>query len=387
MMLKSIKTVVTIAALASLAWISASAQPNATEEREILDPGPFYGFWEIQEPAGDSCVLIIKRGGRVSCFWSGTSNSRFQKGSWERNGNRLVARWDSGYIDVYRTLGENTIQRKSYPSGSSLEGEAESVARGVRVDSRIPGSLTTNSPRESNPVADSSDPVSAPAIPVRNAYTGFWKVEQDTGFLGIGNDHPAFYLNLQRDGEVTVSLRAWKVDKGVRGSWQIEDDEVRITWPEGRKDILRSSSGEAFQLAEFTRKQDWEDKPKNVRPAEKIPAAEATRYFQAGEVQLLTTLDIRGVWVPNESDTQREYVEVEGWGNAYRYPAQAGEGSDPGKWRLLNDRVVITWVDGSKDVIRRELSSDQFIQESFPPGEPLTGTPSRSIEVRKVESR
>ena len=59
------------------------------------------------------------------------------------------------------------------------------------------------------------------------------------------------------------------------------------------------------------------------------------------------------------------------------------DGTDPGKWRLQNDRVQITWVDGSKDVIR--IMGQNIVQESFSKEEPVTGTPFRVIPVMMRE--
>ena len=122
------------------------------------------------------------------------------------------------------------------------------------------------------------------------------------------------------------------------------------------------------------------DTPTGKPQARKVTFSDADQYFEAGEFDRMTVLDIRGTWVPQESTESREYISIEGWGNAYRYPAKAGgSGTDPGKWRLASDHVVITWIDGSKDLLR--IAFPNFVQDSFAPGEPITGTPFRTIPV------
>jgi hypothetical protein len=352
------------------------------QSQTATDPGPFYGFWEFQEPAGDTCIVIIKRGGRVSCFWAGTASRAIQKGTWVREEDTLTARWEAGNVDVFVMLGENAIERDSFESESSLSGDPLLTIRGVRVDSRIPGSLTIKREGDREPISDIPDPQSAPAIAMNNTFVGFWKINQSTGIFGIGGGEPHFYLQLARSGQAAVALRDWEGDKGVRGKWRMDDDRVLITWPNNRRDVLYPNTGVGYTFGTYKPKDELSDKPRDRTKAEKVPAADAERYFEAGNFKRLTVLDIRGTWIPAESTDKREYISIEGWGNAYRYPAtDGGGGTDPGKWRLQSDRVVITWVDGSKDVIR--IAFPRFVQDSYTPDEPVTGTPTRSIEVNR----
>ena len=355
---------------------------GAEESAETMDPGPFYGFWEFQEPAGDKCVVIIKRGGRLSCFWAGTSTRAIQKGTWTRVGDELTASWETGHVDTFKKLGDNAVERSSYEPDSILD-EPFLTIRGVRVDSRIPGSLTIKSDENRIREEDVPDPQQAPAIPIRNAYIGFWKIDQSTGIFGIGGGEPSFYLRLARSGEASVALRDWEGDQAVRGKWRTEGERVIIAWPNNRRDVLVENRDGGYSLGTYKPKDELTDKPRNLVKAEKVGPAEAERYFDAGNFNRLTVVDIRGVWSPVEKQNGREYISIEGWGNAYRSPSTTGStGTDPGKWRLQNDRIVITWVDNSKDVIR--LDFPYMVQESFDKDEPLTGTPFRTIRVKRA---
>jgi hypothetical protein len=358
-------------------------QADSGTATERMDPGVFYGFWEFQEPAGDKSVIIIKRGGRLSCFWAGTRNQSIQKGTWDRTESQLTARWDTGHVDVFRKLGDNAIERSSYDPGMSLIGEPVLVIRGVRVDSRIPGSLTVQNEGGKERVEQPADAREAPVTPVRHAYIGFWRVEQSTGLFGLRGAEPQFYLRLARGGEASVALRNWEGDQAVRGRWILEGGRVVITWPNNRRDLLfPNARDDGYLLASFRPKDKLTDNPRSSVKAEKIPATEAERYFDAGNVKRLTVDDIRGTWRPVEGTGKREYISIEGWGNAYRYPsAGGGAGTDPGKWRLLNDRVVITWVDGSRDVIRSAFPEP--VQESYETTESVT--PVRSFPVMRTD--
>jgi len=137
---------------------------------------------------------------------------------------------------------------------------------------------------------------------------------------------------------------------------------------------------EGFQLSTYKPKAKPGSKPQDVSKAIKVLASDAERYFEAGNFKRLTVEDIRGTWYPIDSSTSVEYISVEGWANAYRFPAaDGGAGTDPGKWHLQNDRLEITWVDGTKDIIR--ITTDGYVQESFVTDEPFSGTPFRSIKV------
>ena len=358
--------------------LTTAAQDSAAE---TIDPGPFYGFWQFQEPAGDTCVLIVKRGGRVSCFWAGSATRAIEKGQWERINDSLTVNWDAGHVEVYNMLGDNAIERSTYNAGQSLLSDPALTIRGVRIDSRIPGSLTVKSegpPPEREPIEKEAQ---RPPIPVNSPFVGYWKVDQSTGIFGIGGGEPNFFLQLSRNGDAMVALRDWEGDQGVRGSWHIDGDRAIITWPNNRKDVI-FKSGNGHKLGSYKPKDELTRKPRDQAEAHKVNASEAERYFEAGNFKRLTVLDIRGTWTPSESTGIREYISIEGWGNAYRYPARDGAGgTDPGKWRLESDRVLITWIDGSKEVIR--LAFPYFVQDSFAVGEPFSGTPTRSVQVTR----
>jgi hypothetical protein len=366
-----------------LALIASTLHGQGDVNADKVDPGSFYGFWQFEEPAGDTCVVIIKRGGRLSCFWAGTATRAIEKGTWIRNGDSLTASWDAGHTDVYRMLGDNAIERSTFHQGQSLLGDAALTIRGVRIDSRIPGSLTVQGDGPPPVREIIEDDNTRPRIPVNSPLVGFWKIDQSTGILGIGGGEPFFYLQLQRNGDALVALRDWEGDQGVRGLWTMEGERAIITWPNNRRDVLFKDSKGDYALGFYRPKDELTRQPRAATSAEKVNASEASQYFDAGEFSRLTVVDIRGTWIPIEPQGQREYISIEGWGNAYRFPARTSSGeTDPGKWRLDNDLVQITWIDGSKDIIR--LSFPDFIQDSYSADEAFSGTPFRSIKVNKT---
>lgn len=377
---------------AGLCTVFANAQTGAPAEAaaqtQRIDPGAFYGFWQVPEPAGDACIIIIKRGGRLSCFWTGSGSKKILQGSWIIDGERMIATWETNHIDILTKQGENAIERRVYEAGMPLSGEPLYVARGVRVDSRIPGSLTTrDTPQAASPDAPQSEPApsAAPATPIVSPHVGFWKVAQPTGFMGMGRAEPHFYLRLDRGGRASIALRSWHAPASNEGEWQVDGDAIRIDWPDGRRDLLRpDASSQSAQISTYDPRRQLTDRPDDTRLAERVSPNEASRFFKAGAFERLTTTDIRGTWIPLDEQFKGQRIEIEGWGNAYRYPSVNGDGADPGKWRLQDDRVVISWIDGSKDVLRIGLRT--FIRDSFADGEAITGTPSRSMPVAKVET-
>lgn len=343
---------------------------------------PFIGFWEIEEAAGDTAVIIVKRGGRLSKFWSGSGSSELIQGRFTMEGNVLKAQWDSGLQERYTIVGETSINRET----TGPRGEVR-VDRGFRVDPRIPGSLTTGSreaPRERDAERIMPAAESVPAdVALRSLYAGYWQVEQGTGFLGMGGGQtPHFYLHLLRGGNARVALRNWDAPNDQTGEWTIDGDRVLITWADGRKDILRQRSDEQFEVVVFERARHFPDRPGSRRTANRVTAAEGMRYFDAAEFRMLNISDIRGRWVPLAETSSADFIQIEQWGQATRNQRGGDPAADSGQWRLLRDRVVINWGDGSREVLRPATRS--FVVETFAPGTSLSGNPDSAREVRRV---
>lgn len=356
-----------------------------------VDPGPFYGFWQMQEPAGDQCVVNIKRGGRASCFYIGSASSEVTKGRWAIEGDSLTISWENGHRDVFKAWGDGTLQRQAFLKGESSPGQPTYETRAMRIDPRMPGSLTVDSapgdradtpaPSRRLPTTDAGEP----AAPMRNPYIGYWMVEQSPGmFFGlIGDSTDRFYLFLDRNGRASVALRSWDDGNTVRGRWEFVDGEARITWPSGRKDALVKDPKGGFRLRSFGRKDTFADKPNERREARQSTPTEAAQYFNSGDVRLLTMTDIRGVWAPGDPAVEdQRLVHIMGWGNAQLKSPETGEPVMRGTWKLFNDHVVVTWDDGSKDVLRSNMV--YWVRDHFPIGEAVTGAPAYSTHMVKV---
>lgn len=349
----------------------------------------FYGFWESQEPAGDACVINVKRGGRISSFYTGSGNSQITKGSWKIEDDQLIVEWQNGYRDVYTELGEGALTRKAFKPGSDITGPPEFETRAVRIDSRIPGSLSRTIQPKAPEEDDASlktverQAVQSSILPIRNDFNGYWKIKQDTGgFLGIGGGNSEFfYLSLQRNGTAQVALRNWNQETNIAGNWKLVDGSAVIQWPSGRFDRLTEALDGSYNL--YVYEKEGATKHSAMRTAIRSNPTESGQFFNAGDIRMLTMTDIRGYWVPveNAPEDKSTHIRIEGWGNASRTPVPEGSAAK-GEWKLLHDRIVVTWKDGTKDVIR--YARRQWFQDSFAPGVPATGQPLKTIEVTKI---
>lgn len=362
----------------------------------------YRGFWLIRESAGDSCVINIKAGGGISAFWTGTKTNDIIKGKWTIEDNNLVARWESGLVEVFEFGGPSSLVRKSFQAGQPLTAQPIDEARATRLDPRQVGSLAAgggaapSGPAPASTGTESESPVigeeatpAAPAQPARPAplqsnYVGYWEIPQSSGgFMGFGGGSDHFYIFLSRSGEARTALRSWDESPGSTGRWHEENGHAYIEWSGGTKDILRQTSGGKLELATFNRKQGWSDKPRQTREAARSSTADAGRLFNAGEVQFLSVNDIRGRWEPVMENTSLKSIEIDGWGKARR--TSPGAADMKGQWRLFSDYLVINWEDGSKDLLRP--SARGFVREVYAPGVPLSSAPTnQEILIRTSDS-
>lgn len=358
------------------------------------DPNRFYGFWETQEEIGDKCVLNIKRGGRVSCFFVGSASNEITQGKWEFLGNRLVITWESGHRDALSADTRSTLKREAYNPDSNISGAPDYVAQAYRINSRVPGSLTSavdeddEEEEKPNPFTitgpSSKDPtMKAPGGAMRNPFVGYWMVEQSPGlFFGLMADTAdRFYLFLDRNGQASVSLRKTKSKDDTVGIWSHTDGAAQITWPSGRKDVLeRTDSG--FKLASLGRKDTFEDKPESRREALQANAAEAARFFNAGDIRRITMTTLLGIWSSVDSKYNNQgIIRILGWGHAELL--SNGIVVKVGKWEIFSEHSLITWSDGSSDILRDEFR--RWTRATYPVGSDLTGAPEERFVVVKSD--
>lgn len=412
-----------LVALLSLPTASLMGQANEAERS-------FIGHWEILEPAGDTCFLVIKRQGRATCFWSGETDT-FLRGDWEWDSTRkrLIVTWNTGLRETLELVRVDTIVRRSFPAGSSIDGEPSLLARGTKIDDRMVGSLaeTGSSDSRNNPPAPPPDapegeppqappaaptpnergeiplaggqfslPAPAPAMPLsqdaitltaRSGFLGYWRVERrQSGFMGLGIDRDAFYLLLQRTGQVESAWRAWEEeDAGQKGAWEPDGSGALIRWPSGHADRLEPTGSGDYRLTSYEPSRDGGlGSVAFTAPASQVPASDARSLFEAGATSILTTSDWIGLWQPMDPRTAPPHLEIERWGNVFRLDPNITNPTDRvrGQWRMLRDSIVISWPDDSTDVL--EITQDGFIQATYTAGTPITGVPDQRYRVRKI---
>ena len=366
----------------TVALVSLGAGQTLAHAQETRDPGPFYGFWNLTEPAGDSCVVIIKRGGRISCFFPGSGSSEIMQGSWERTDTRLTATWPNGHRDVFEVLSQTALRRLAYPAGLALTAAPAYENRATMVDRRLPGSLRQEKERIPGtplpPLTPEKSPTDTPGL-LSSPLIGYWQIAQNRGLLASGERN--FFLNLQRGGTARVALREWSLGNDEVGTWKTDGTSAIIRWQDGRRDVLKPQ-GDTYLLVEYSAKQSLEDNPRERRDAERAPVEVAQRLFTAGATDLLTATDVRGSWRPMRNAKPGERLQIDGWGRAFRHSGLGEAEADEGRWRLLTDHVVIEWIDGSRDILR--LGAQTLVQESFAPGATPGERPIRVVPVEKV---
>jgi len=96
-----------------------------------------------------------------------------------------------------------------------------------------------------------------PAASIGSArFTGRWKV-------GVGGGTPGtFDIVLRTDGTAHKSI-----DGGSDGTWVLVDNEARITWKDGWRDVIRKQ-GNKYQKVAYGPGTSLDEKSDNVAPAE-----------------------------------------------------------------------------------------------------------------------
>ncbi len=344
----------------------------------------FLGFWKIDETAGDTAYINLKAKGRASVFWTGMASDKIETGTYVIEGDRLIVTWTSGYRDVLELSSPNLLIRRTYPPGSHLDGPCLSETRGERLDARIPGSLTVppKGPRES-PAAITSGEVYTSVF--RSPFLGYWEVRQGGGMLGLGG-REYFYLHLARSGKASCVQRNWKEEWNKQnGNWFVQGNEVRIDWPSGHTDIIRTNSEGNRELVAYRPGQTVGGANDGIYPARQVDVATAAALFTAGETRLFTIEDFIGYWRYDDRKPEtRPHLEIERWGTASKFldPNNPQSTRQTGDWKLTQSGLAIQWLDGSTDLL--DVSPTGYTQKTFAPGTSLAGAPIASQAVRRV---
>ena len=204
--------------------------------------------------------------------------------------------------------------------------------------------------------------------------------------MGLREVRDRFFLNLERNGQTTAVWRRWRDSDPVgAGRWEFSEGVIHIQWPNGHRDRIRRKSDGTYELASWQPGRAPGANPDSVTAIRQISATEASGIFDAGRTQLVTLDDFIGFWRVEERRAEaRPHLEIERWGNAYRFsdPSDRSAGRVRGTWSLTGNRMVIQWTDQSRDVI--ELADRGFRQARYEPGSALTDPPASTVAVRRV---
>ena len=94
---------------------------------------------------------------------------------------------------------------------------------------------------------------SRPAAKTPANFVGEWKV-------GVGMGSETFTITLDKDGKATKSHGS------PNGHWVVFDDEARITWNDGWRDVIRKA-GNHWEKAAFAPGKSFSDTPDNIAGA------------------------------------------------------------------------------------------------------------------------
>lgn len=372
-----------IPALLWLAFCPLALLASTATERD------YYGFWEVREPNGDICHIVVKRSGEASCFWSGTSFNQIDKGRWELTSGKLLITWENGHRYVLELVDKDNILRTSFPPELPLTAEPTNRIAGKRFDRRMVGSLArgvtdpggSGSPRSDPLPADRPTGTTAPA-PIRDPlFLGYWEVAGTTSLWGLMGQG-GFFFALERDGSVKTSLKDWGSEhSGQIGNWETVLNEARLFWPSGHKAIVRKDSEDTFAFHLFNPNRDLSDKPSSTFVARKLPPARGRALFGAGETQMLAVDDIIGNWgSPDNVPAGPSRIVIERWGKARLYDSR--EIPLYGQWKLDKDSLHIVWEDESQDIL--SVGRQGLIRRFYKETTPLTAVPDREYPLRRL---
>ncbi len=361
------------------------------------DPRDFQGYWKIEEPAGDTCYLIIKAGGQASCFWAGNAMDEILKGKWTIRDGRLVITWDSGYRYALEKKGSRTVFRHTYPPGVDLGDQAESTVVGTQYDKRYVGYLAVedanqNEEREDAFAFESASTterkapkeVDSKTSPfTRSQFLGYWYVESKQSALwGLFGAANSYYINVSRDGRVHSILN--QKNAGLYGYWVQEGDALKVFWDDGKKQLIRKT-GTDFEILTYSEKDDFTDSPDGRQKLVKMDPMDAKAVFQDMAMKFISVEDIVGYWLGESAEIETSpTIEIQRWGHARYFPYGINSKALDAEWQMHSDEVIVKVENGKRFLLINQIDNSWKL-EAYNPNTSMTDLADRGNSVRRLK--
>ena len=216
-------------------------------------------WWNGVEGEGKQ-TITISRGNKSNGFMAHSSYQlpSGERVRWQLNGTISEVGHISGkfkHIKAPKGFANQTHIAALSPDGNTITGRAVFDTTGghdyvwTRVQKNEPNGK--NEPSKNEPDGKEKQSKSPPDVDdaqARSKFVGKWRVLNDKGGT-------IFVITLDDSGESQTTNVA-----GLTGKWEVVGNEVRITWSEGWRDIIRPEKN-GYRKYAFKPGMKWEDKP------------------------------------------------------------------------------------------------------------------------------
>ncbi|MEM8867744.1 MAG: hypothetical protein AAGC73_05705 [Verrucomicrobiota bacterium] len=334
--------------------------PGATQAQDGEDV--FRGTWQSESPEEGTFILIAKRAGQASYFWSETADNTVNKGNWTPNGDDATFRWSDG--------SSFKLQREALGySISALDssGRERFVSRAQQVPQEVLGQWA-KPPEEPENVTTNRD--------AATGFFGIWEIEREDGteYMIIEPDRSAASTRPQVGSKNT----------DTRGAWAKQGSELHIAWESGQYSIVRENERgftyKRVQAGQLIEEDETSFVPVSRTSKENLPRS-WTNAYEAERDQYATAIAFpsrkaarqfyRGDWLIKIREGGFEKVSLGRFGGL----STSMDRTLSGQWLMSGQDIFMRWDDGMRKIL--SPIGRGFVVSEYRPGRPLDGVPSR----------
>ena len=220
--------------LSAMGCRNAQQAPDLAPITQGVD---YFGTWAINDTDNQLFNIIVRPDRTVISNWSrGHHGAWGERGTWKRNGSRLVIEYGDGWTDLLMPS-RYGVSRQSYRPGAMLNGTPASFGSAVRVDEKSA------------------------------RYCGVFEVsdEEDRVFVSVLSSGMA-YRSLSVSSSTSTSAAP------VVGCWSMEDDEIILAWSDGGRQRMAWQRGvymvQPVEEAEEASAASWSSTARMLSPVD-----------------------------------------------------------------------------------------------------------------------